>query len=443
MLNFNIAGRLIGVCGKCATTPQEQTLLSRIDRLLDMCTLNATNETLSKLRRCLIEYTNNPDIDTIFCTNLYLREKDRIKSTKYVLDGKVVNELPDNVFFCNYCNEYHSLKHTTKNVLDDDNVVCDMAMSRAVTECRVCHKKFLRIFDPYRHLCRDCHNELEKYSIKRYHDTPMLKFYDENGETNSCYGEYYGVELEVDKGGESNDVSKDVIKLLQERVYTMHDGSLRNGFEIITHPHTENALLNLNWQETFKWLVHKGYRSHDVNTCGLHLHINRRIFNSHESVAKMIYFYENNFDEILKVSRRNRDQACRWAGRYGRGYVSYDEALDIIDDYDRNNCHDDRYKCVNLQKNNTVEIRIMKGTLNYNSFMACLDFMITVAKNSNKVRDLNSWDEWLDGISDNTKEYLSTRKAFGYPPQEQVIEDDCYDMSNEEIINMENRVCVL
>ena len=440
MLEFNINDRLVNLEQGKQQTKEQVEMLPKINTLITLVLRHHMGWGVQcKLVDALMEYGCNRSVPSI----LEEYQEHMTLCDFKILDGKKVKALPSDSFYCNGCGEYHSTKHTNKVVLSDGNIVCDRALKEQATTCRSCGKTFLSIFNDFNGLCRQCFEENQKYNIKRYHDTPPLKFYDEDGQTHNTSGEFYGLELEVDRGGERNDMSKDVIKLLHERVYTMHDGSLNNGFEIITHPHTEQALMDLNWRETFKWLIHKGYRSHDISTCGLHLHINRSVFKNSDALAKMIYFYENNFNEVIKVSRRDRDRANRWAGRYYSSDIDMVGAYDILDRYDQQGSHDMRYKCVNLQKRNTVEIRIMRGTLNYNSFMACLDFMITVAKNSNKVTDVNSWEQWLDGISDNTKEYLSARQAFGYPPEEQVIEDDCYNMTNEEIRNMEEIVCAL
>lgn len=447
MLEFNINGRLINIDGRIQT-PEQLALLPKIESIL---TIMHAGDLSWKSQSILIELTNQYDSSLNPDTLFYSFRDHRLSNKGYIVDGKRMQSVPQGAFWCERCQEWHTTKHTEHHTTADNYLVCDRVMKDYVIECRVCHKKFLYIHDNYQYMCHDCLVETQKYRIKRYHDNPQLKFYTEDGQSTSTYGDYYGLELEVDRGGESNDMSKDVIKLLQERVYTMHDGSLENGFEIITHPHTEKALKDLNWKETFKWLVHKGYRSHDIPTCGLHLHINRAVFKTEDSLAKMLYFYEKYFDEVLKVSRRDRNRADRWSGRYyrdsdyvwGAPEITLDKMREVIDEYDGNGEHDMRYKCVNLQKSKTVEIRIMRGTLNYNSFMACLDFMMTVAKNSNKVRDIDSWDEWLDGIDDNTKNYLGARRAFGYPPEEQSINDDDYNMTNEEIRNMEETVCAL
>lgn len=440
MLEFNINGRLINLKKGHEQTSQQMSLLPKIESLLIIAVNNLPWGVASKLAELITEYDPSLNINEL----VYGYREHLATTSRYVLDGKVVTSLPKGAFRCDYCDEWHSLENTSENITEDGQHLCDMAYNEKATKCKVCGRVFLHIADPFDHMCSSCLEEIRKYRIKRYHDNPTLKFYDENGETSNTHGEFYGLELEVDRGGESNDMSKDVIKLLQERVYTMHDGSLSNGFEIITHPHTEQAIKNLNWKEAFKWLVHKGYRSHDISTCGLHVHINRSVFKTEKALANMLYFYEKYFDEVLKVSRRDRDRANRWAGSY---FITRDVTLEgmynIIDEYNGRGYHDSRYKCVNLQKRNTVEIRIMRGTLNYNSFMACLDFIITVAKNSNKVKDIDNWNEWLDGIDNNTKDYLSARRAFGYPPEDQEIEDDCYNMTNEEIRTMEERVCVL
>lgn len=445
MLEFNAAGRLINLVAGTTQTQAQIKLLPHIECLLSLAYVSGNTTITTKLRNILTEYNYNNEYDLYDLIYLYQTRKPH--KEEWVVDGKIVYTKPDEKthFKCEYCNEWHSLENTDKHKTDDGYEVCDRVWNEECVTCVDCGKKYLRIWNSGQKLCKKCNDEREKYRIKRYHDNPELKFYNEQGETSETRGAFYGIELEVDRGGESNDMSKDVIKLMQERVYTMHDGSLTNGFEIITHPHTEQAIKNLNWEETFKWLIHKGYRSHDINTCGLHLHINRSIFNNDESIIKMMYFYDKFYDEVLKVSRREKSKAQRWAGTYAYDYknITLNYCRDVFGDVDDANDHDMRYKCVNLQKRNTIEIRIMRGTLNYASFMACLDFMMTVAKNSNKVVDIDNINEWLDGINDNTKQYLCARRAFGYPPEEQEVEDDCYYMTSEEINKMEERVCAL
>ena len=39
-----------------------------------------------------------------------------------------------------------------------------------------------------------------------------------------------------------------------------------------------------------------------------------------------------------------------------------------------------RYQAINLENENTVEFRIFKGTLNYNTFLASLQFVVEISK---------------------------------------------------------------
>lgn len=442
MLVFNEYGRLVDI-KPCRITDGKEKLevLKKIDLFLTILKSDYRVRIERKLSEILRDVCGeNTTLGDAYHEFIEYRRT----HPPIVVDGKIKTTRPKDVFYCDYCREFHSFEHTTATKLDDGNTVCAQALVCGVNVCAVCGKRFLGTI-MYNNMCRDCHQKEQKYNIKRYHDNPTLEFYDENGQTANTNGEFYGIELEVDRGGERNDMSKDVIKLMQDRVYTMHDGSLSNGFEIITHPHTEKAIKNLNWKDTFKWLIHKGYRSHDMNTCGLHVHINRSVFKDDASIIKMMYFYDKYFDEVRKVSRRDRNRASRWAGKYyySDDVVTLSKCRSIYYDINANSDHDLRYKCVNLQKSNTVEIRIMRGTLNYDTFMASLDFIMTVAKNSNKVTDVDDWSQWLDGIEDNTKAYLCARNAFGYPPEERTIVDDCYNMTNEEIRNMEEIVCAL
>lgn len=91
---------------------------------------------------------------------------------------------------------------------------------------------------------------------------------------------YFGVELEVDYGG--NDNAKEVLDIAnydKENIYIKSDGSLDDGFEIVTHPMTLNYYINLMpWEEVMRKLIRMGYKSHKAGTCSLHIHINRTAF---------------------------------------------------------------------------------------------------------------------------------------------------------------------
>ena len=172
----------------------------------------------------------------------------------------------------------------------------------------------------------------------------------------------------------------------------------------------------MNWENTFKELILNGYMSHDSNHCGLHVHMTRSMFTK-EMIIKLIYFYEKYWDELIKFSRRDDNRASRWSGKYDA--MSLSDCEQVYNTMNNRNRHDWRYKAVNLQKPATIEFRLMRGTLNYKSFMACVEFVVKVAENSSKVTDVDNLSQWLDGLSDNCKEYMGKRKCFGYDTKSQ------------------------
>lgn len=65
-----------------------------------------------------------------------------------------------------------------------------------------------------------------------------------------------------------------------------------------------------------------GYCSHKAGTCGLHVHISRKAFGEsvleqEASIARLLFFVEKNWNELLKFSRRTNRQLERWAARCG------------------------------------------------------------------------------------------------------------------------------
>jgi len=57
-----------------------------------------------------------------------------------------------------------------------------------------------------------------------------------------------GVELEVDRGdrGQRENSAEEVVQIMDDHVYCSNDGSLLTGFEIITHPHTYDELIDFS-----------------------------------------------------------------------------------------------------------------------------------------------------------------------------------------------------
>ena len=227
--------------------------------------------------------------------------------------------------------------------------------------------------------CHICYHKLEiNIPIHDYCYKPDPIFYGDNNRL------YYGIELEMDCGGENDenaDYLLDTANLNTKHMYIKHDGSLNEGFECVSHPMTlEYHKDSMPWKEVLRDAISMGYRSHQANTCGLHIHINRDglgySYNEQEcTIAKILYFYEKFWNEILRFSRRTEYQANRWAKRYGGGLINPSESL-----MRAKNSRLGRYVAVNLENAYTIEMRIFRGTLKYSTFIATLQFVDEICK---------------------------------------------------------------
>ena len=77
---------------------------------------------------------------------------------------------------------------------------------------------------------------------------------------------------------------------------------------------------------------------------------------------------ENFWDDIAVFSRRSRETIERWANKYN------DDPAKVAKNWkDGSFCYE-RYHAVNLTNCNTIEFRMFRGTLKYNTFIATLQF---------------------------------------------------------------------
>ena len=213
-------------------------------------------------------------------------------------------------------------------------------------------------------------------------------------------------------------------------MYIKHDGSLDDGFECVTHPMTLDYHINqMPWRAILNKAVAKGYLSHQAGTCGLHVHISRNALGANyeeqeATIAKILYFYEKFWNEILTFSRRTESQAEHWARRYGGGIINPKETLKHA-----KNSHMGRYAAVNLENDATIEMRIFRGTLKYNTFIATLQMVDEICKVAISLSDefvqSLTWLDFVKGIADDKQElinYLKEKRLYVNEPIRNEVE---------------------
>ena len=274
---------------------------------------------------------------------------------------------------CFGCGKYYP-KETLTEV--DGKMVCNTCLSDTTKygHCKNCGNYYLVSGDNGAlGMCGACYHIFSSYhgDILSYHVPYRLPWL---GKDNECH---YGVEMEMDRGGERDIFSKKIHDIFEKKVVLMHDGSLDDGFEIISPPATFNAhMQNLKWKEGFTAALRMGYLSDKVNTCGLHVHVDRAYFNDTKEVLedKFAMLFANNIDWIRPFSRRKNYRYCSYEGLEEKTTVEevLKNKVSNVKNCDKSKNHS---VAINFGNKNTIEIRIFKGTLNYATFVATMQFM--------------------------------------------------------------------
>lgn len=230
-----------------------------------------------------------------------------------------------------------------------------------------------------------------------------------------------GAEIEV---GGNNNISSDndknstVKKCIQimngsdsdeeNLIYSTHDSTVQIEFD--TMPCSLEFHKNkMNYREMFEYLDKEGYKGHDCKTAGLHIHANRNYLGksriSQELViSKILYILEKFNDEICVIARRDNE--------YSEFVGSKKEENSLVELYGK---YKDHGKCaaLNLQHKDTIEFRMFRSTLKYETFILTLEFVkniIDYAKSASiEEIELIKWADLMKLFSPALRNYYTER----------------------------------
>lgn len=230
-----------------------------------------------------------------------------------------------------------------------------------------------------------------------------------------------GAEIEV---GGNNNISSDndknstVKKCIQimngsdsdeeNLIYSTHDSTVQIEFD--TMPCSLEFHKNkMNYREMFEYLDKEGYKGHDCETAGLHIHANRSYLGksriSQELViSKILYILEKFNDEICVIARRDNDYS-EFAGEK----QNEDSIVELYGKYK------DKGKCaaLNLQHKDTIEFRMFKSTLKYETFILTLEFVKDIIDYAKSVDieeiELAKWSDLMNCFSSELRKYYEFR----------------------------------
>lgn len=249
------------------------------------------------------------------------------------------------------CRKYHVCKRCSTKVecsrcftLTDsthENHLCDRCLYYYENnKCPRCG----RIMDEHNN-CRVC-GSIQIYS---YSTKPNLYFNIEKKEKSPSI--LFGFENEVTFSSES--VMKKALKKLYEnfdpsQIIAKSDSSIAgDGFEVVTQP------MSLNFFNTvFPVSQIFEVRPKKHNSCGLHVHIDRKSFISEVHLYKVINFIHNNKEYTGKVVGREANNYC---GPFKKKISS------VLKDV--KNHRIERHVAVNLNNKHTVEFRMFAGCI--------------------------------------------------------------------------------
>jgi len=330
-----------------------------------------------------------------------------LQDDAYSCHGRMICQscYDDSYFTCHDCGD---IEHT------DDCNYCDGCNNSYCSSC-ACSCNDNREIDLNEHASNLRYNGSD--AIADYH--PEVNWEFKTNKLDDKNAPFFGVELEIECK-DKNLSAKTVGKLLAGHAIATYDGSLNNGFEIVFTPHKYQAFRKLNFKHILKELSKTRATSHDSGTCGLHVHIEKKDwFNN-----KMFYggdcyynsdlyqkFYNMLSDDITKLSRRTQDQISNFCSfQRSRG---------------------SRYSAVNLTPDNTVEVRIWRGTLNPKRFKANLQFTLAVYyflqqhsktllfQDADKLKSI--FKDWLQVQPEYSclVKYCKDKKLFGFTHRKQ------------------------
>lgn len=230
-----------------------------------------------------------------------------------------------------------------------------------------------------------------------------------------------GAEIEV---GGNNNISSDnnknstVKKCIQimngsdsdeeNLIYSTHDSTVQIEFD--TMPCSLEFHKNkMNYREMFEYLDKEGYKGHDCETAGLHIHANRSYLGksriSQELViSKILYILEKFNDEICVIARRDNDYS-EFAGEK----QNEDSIVELYGKYKDKG----KRAALNLQHKDTIEFRMFKSTLKYETFILTLEFVKDIIDYAKSVDieeiELAKWSDLMNCFSTELREYYEFR----------------------------------
>ena len=337
------------------------------------------------------------------CCDIGVREEMTWASDQMYCEDCASNHL----FWCDNCDTHYD--HNVESMTSAGNrIYCETCRDRELSYCER-HEEYEHDGD----LCDqdssddsddDEEEVLHSYSYK---PDPIFQGVDK-------HGLYLGWELEtVPKANRSFDKiasARYAHESLAGLAYLKHDSSIREGFEIVTHPFAHNKIREFDtYWETIETLRQDHYmRSWDTENCGFHIHISRAGFNGGAHLHRFLKLIYGNAEMMAKLGGRKSNDYADWSdvwqkNDYGVPHRSYAKKV--------KGTYSSRHSAVNTTNEHTIELRFFRGTMNKSSILAHLDLAHACVEYTRDLRSRDvingmlKWDMFFLWVEDNNGIY--------------------------------------
>lgn len=264
-------------------------------------------------------------------------------------------------------------------------------------------------------LCDEC---AEDYAIDGYHEN-------KRNYTRRGAAPWFGGEFEFERNGgapiyEAAEAVRAIAEAAGFSVYLEHDGSLDDGFEMITDPLERGLFERFPLEAICDALRGFGYRSHDGGACGFHMHVDASAFGTTAdeqalTIGEIMRFYTRHADALRKFSRRgNKTGYCKFDSFYNYAYGE-DERASRSAAYNKRGA--DRYTAINCNNwdssagRGTIEFRACRGSLHAPALRAWFEFHAELVSITREKGRAPAFLDVLFRCSDDTVKYMESRGA--------------------------------
>jgi len=360
-------GDVVSKCDICGSVNDKNNLKHIPDSKIDIC------------KRCYENYAYkcyNCGIECLKGDMIYLENYDI-----YICDYCYEND----TIVCDYCSDNVLRRHI--HIVSDDEM------------CEYCY---------YYYESDEYYDEGERV-INPPKYRPSLDFRKCENETTDLY---IGVELEVEvpESETCYDVASSFLLYANEKeydfIYNKEDGTLKHGFEVVTHPFTycwykKNRKL---FSDLLRYLSGFGCKSYYTETCGINIHMSLNAISKLELYKMMKLIYGDKFTTLIISQRKGYEDI----NRYSSLDIREDEIVKTCTI--KRNIKESKYQAINLTKR-TAELRIFKGTLKEESFFKNIEFAFALKEFvENTPLDKINYYEFYKFVKEKDKKYINLVK---------------------------------